>query len=53
VLHEVESLPGSARAEGGFGSTGGHAVEEPPAGERGPRASEGTDQPGNRQARSG
>jgi dUTP diphosphatase len=26
VLHEVESLPGSARGEGGFGSTGGHAV---------------------------
>ena len=24
VLHEVESLPGSARGEGGFGSTGGH-----------------------------
>jgi dUTP diphosphatase len=26
VLHEVESLPGSARGEGGFGSTGGHAA---------------------------
>ncbi|MBO0817576.1 MAG: dUTP diphosphatase [Actinobacteria bacterium] len=26
VFHEVESLPGSARGEGGFGSTGGHAV---------------------------
>jgi dUTP pyrophosphatase len=26
VLHEVESLPGSARGEGGFGSTGGHAT---------------------------
>jgi dUTP diphosphatase len=25
VFHEVESLPGSARGEGGFGSTGGHA----------------------------
>jgi dUTP pyrophosphatase len=25
VFHEVESLPGSARADGGFGSTGGHA----------------------------
>ena len=28
VLQEVESLPGSARAEGGFGSTGGHAAGE-------------------------
>lgn len=25
VFHEVESLPGSARGENGFGSTGGHA----------------------------
>jgi dUTP pyrophosphatase len=25
VFHEVETLPGSARGEGGFGSTGGHA----------------------------
>ncbi|WP_328667529.1 dUTP diphosphatase [Streptomyces sp. NBC_00322] len=25
-FHEVAELPGSARAEGGFGSTGGHAV---------------------------
>ncbi len=25
VFHEVESLPGSARGEAGFGSTGGHA----------------------------
>ncbi|MBO0776762.1 MAG: dUTP diphosphatase [Actinobacteria bacterium] len=25
VFHEVESLPGSARGDGGFGSTGGHA----------------------------
>ncbi|MGW2874130.1 MULTISPECIES: dUTP diphosphatase [Streptomycetaceae] len=25
-FHEVEELPGSARAEGGFGSTGGHAA---------------------------
>src|SRR5215471_7115895 len=25
VFHEVETLPGSARADGGFGSTGGHA----------------------------
>jgi len=36
VLQEVESLPGSARAGGGFGSTGGHAAGEPPAGEREP-----------------
>jgi dUTP pyrophosphatase len=28
VLHEVESLPGSARGSGGFGSTGGHAAGE-------------------------
>jgi dUTP pyrophosphatase len=27
VFHEVETLPGSARGEGGFGSTGGHAGE--------------------------
>ena len=26
VFHEVESLPGSARGDGGFGSTGGHAA---------------------------
>ena len=26
VFHEVETLPGSARGEGGFGSTGGHAA---------------------------
>ena len=26
VFHEVETLPGSARADGGFGSTGGHAA---------------------------
>ena len=25
VFHEVDTLPGSARGEGGFGSTGGHA----------------------------
>ena len=53
VLHEVESLPGSARAEGGFGSTGGHAAGGAAGGRAGTRASEGTDQPGNRQARSG
>ena len=26
VFHEVDRLPGSARGEGGFGSTGGHAA---------------------------
>jgi dUTP pyrophosphatase len=26
VFHEVERLPGSARSDGGFGSTGGHAA---------------------------
>ena len=26
VFHEVDSLPGSARGTGGFGSTGGHAA---------------------------
>jgi dUTP pyrophosphatase len=32
VFHEVEILPGSARGDGGFGSTGGHAAaEDPPA----------------------
>ena len=25
-FHEVDQLPGSARGEGGFGSTGGHAA---------------------------
>ena len=31
-FHEVAELPGSARAAGGFGSTGGHAaVQTPPA----------------------
>jgi len=28
-FHEAESLPGSARADGGFGSTGGHAASVP------------------------
>jgi dUTP diphosphatase len=31
VLHEVRSLPGSARGDGGFGSTGGHAATGSPA----------------------
>jgi dUTP pyrophosphatase len=29
VFHEVERLPGSARGDGGFGSTGGHAAGVP------------------------
>ena len=29
VFHEVDSLPGSARGENGFGSTGGHASAGP------------------------
>jgi dUTP pyrophosphatase len=31
VFHEVVSLPGSARGEGGFGSTGGHGASPGPA----------------------
>jgi dUTP pyrophosphatase len=31
VFHEVEKLPGSARGDGGFGSTGGHAAAGVPA----------------------
>src|SRR5215510_12840839 len=31
VFHEVASLPGSARGDGGFGSTGGHAAAQGPA----------------------
>jgi dUTP pyrophosphatase len=30
VFHEVEILPGSARGDGGFGSTGGHAATAAP-----------------------
>ena len=33
VFHEVGSLPGSARGEGGFGSTGGHAGARRPDGD--------------------
>ena len=33
-FHEVESLPGSARGEGGFGSTGGHAASDAAGGSR-------------------
>jgi dUTP pyrophosphatase len=32
VFHEVERLPGSARGDGGFGSTGGHAAAVTSAG---------------------
>jgi dUTP pyrophosphatase len=32
VFYEVETLPGSARGEGGFGSTGGHAASSGPLG---------------------
>jgi dUTP pyrophosphatase len=32
VFHEVATLPGSARGEGGFGSTGGHAASADPVG---------------------
>jgi dUTP pyrophosphatase len=32
VFHEVERLPGSARGDGGFGSTGGHAASGEQAG---------------------
>jgi len=32
VFHEVERLPGSARGDGGFGSTGGHAAAGHPVG---------------------
>jgi dUTP pyrophosphatase len=32
VFHEVEVLPGSARGDGGFGSTGGHSAAAGPAG---------------------
>jgi dUTP pyrophosphatase len=28
VFHEVQSLPGSARGDGGFGSTGGHTASQ-------------------------
>ena len=31
VFHEVETLPGSARGDNGFGSTGGHAATAKPA----------------------
>src|SRR3984885_11561785 len=34
VFHEVETLPGSARGDNGFGSTGGHAASAGPAASR-------------------
>lgn len=34
-FHEVSELPGSARGEGGFGSTGGHATGDDVDGVRG------------------
>ncbi|WP_432075052.1 dUTP diphosphatase [Streptomyces wuyuanensis] len=34
-FHEVVELPGSARAEGGFGSTGGHAAVDGSGGSQG------------------
>nr|WTB36327.1 dUTP diphosphatase [Streptomyces sp. NBC_00830] len=34
-FHEVSELPGSARGEGGFGSTGGHATSDDVDGVRG------------------
>lgn len=34
-FHEVEQLPGSARADGGFGSTGGHAAHDGEPGGKG------------------
>lgn len=36
VFHEVRSLPGSARGDGGFGSTGGNASGERGPGDRAP-----------------
>src|SRR6266849_1580369 len=44
VFHEVDTLPGSARGDGGFGSTGGHgAAATGDSGQRGNR--EGTSVP--------
>jgi len=42
-FHEVEVLPGSARGDGGFGSTGGHAgVAQDAAGQDVPTAAPGS-----------
>ncbi|HKB29326.1 MAG TPA: dUTP diphosphatase [Streptosporangiaceae bacterium] len=35
AFHEVHRLPGSARGDGGFGSTGGHAATDERAGQPG------------------
>jgi dUTP pyrophosphatase len=35
-FHEVDALPGSARGDGGFGSTGGNAAADGPAARREP-----------------
>jgi dUTP diphosphatase len=35
VFHEVDTLPGSSRGDGGFGSTGGHAAAAADSGQRG------------------
>jgi dUTP pyrophosphatase len=35
-FHEVDVLPGSARGDGGFGSTGGHAAAGAPAANQNP-----------------
>jgi dUTP pyrophosphatase len=44
LFHEVELLPGSARGDGGFGSTGGHAgAADAAAGTAGAGASTRTD----------
>ncbi|MFE1860547.1 dUTP diphosphatase [Streptomyces anandii] len=40
-FREVAELPGSARAEGGFGSTGGHAAVDGGSGTSGPAAMSG------------
>jgi hypothetical protein len=47
-FHEVQALPGSARGDGGFGSTGGHGPVTEESG-RGPSGgSRGVAPPGQR-----
>ncbi|HEY7431769.1 MAG TPA: dUTP diphosphatase [Streptosporangiaceae bacterium] len=41
VFHEVRSLPGSARGDGGFGSTGGHAAATGPSAQAAPAGQAG------------
>jgi len=48
-FRQVAELPGSARAEGGFGSTGGHAGLDPASGTSG-QVAEGGPTGGNRYA---